>query len=201
MPYYGYCVIKNELVEESPSFLMNNKNNKSDKLNEENYKPSYIVAPRCYCLISDSPFFQVHFSVLLNLMSQDHVNRISLRMLPEMTDNNNNNTSNTVIDILKSYYSLKTPLAGETNSFKLPNDIYTTTIYNPIGDAEAKLIADWTLVVTCKILSLENLLTVYTAGIFIFKFLPVFLIFQSIALLEKPIIFVCKNLSTLSCVT
>jgi hypothetical protein len=41
-PYYGYCVIKNELVEEAPSKKIN-KNNKSDCVFPLKHKKFIII--------------------------------------------------------------------------------------------------------------------------------------------------------------
>ncbi|XLR27249.1 hypothetical protein S83_055149 [Arachis hypogaea] len=36
-----------------------------------------VSAPRCYCLLTRVPFFELHFEMLYSLIAQEHLNQIT----------------------------------------------------------------------------------------------------------------------------
>ncbi|KAL6060036.1 UDENN domain-containing protein [Balamuthia mandrillaris] len=81
--FYGFCVKQEELVDELPSFV------KSATMEQEMLSKDLpmggrrersglrYAAPRCYCLISRFPFFQLHFQVLYSLLATERFNLIN----------------------------------------------------------------------------------------------------------------------------
>jgi len=85
------------------------------------------------------------------------------------------------LDILSCYYSQQPPKPGQSLYFQLPGEKETRNFYCPLADEEERLVADWALVPTFHILSIETFVALFTG-----------------LLLERSIVIVCRNPSTLS---
>jgi len=64
--FYGICIHKKELLEDSPLCV------NQPQVETEVHKSTI----RCYCLVSKFPFFRLHFDFLLALFSVDHLFRL-----------------------------------------------------------------------------------------------------------------------------
>ncbi|KAL6901851.1 hypothetical protein ACP4OV_004727 [Aristida adscensionis] len=73
-PLYGVCLHIQEIVQRAPGIL-----GATSPLNPTSYKPSrfLVSAPRCYCLVTRVPFFELHYEMLNSIIAQDRLERIT----------------------------------------------------------------------------------------------------------------------------
>ncbi|KAM3315927.1 hypothetical protein ACQJBY_034202 [Aegilops geniculata] len=73
-PLYGVCLHVQEIVQRAPGIL-----GAVSPLNQTSYKPSrfLVSAPRCYCLLTRVPFFELHYEMLNSIISQERLDRIT----------------------------------------------------------------------------------------------------------------------------
>ncbi|KAI4995041.1 hypothetical protein ZWY2020_034944 [Hordeum vulgare] len=73
-PLYGVCLHVQEIVQRAPGIL-----GAVSPLNQTSYKPSrfLVSAPRCYCLLTRVPFFELHYEMLNSIISQEKAERIT----------------------------------------------------------------------------------------------------------------------------
>ncbi|EMS61328.1 hypothetical protein TRIUR3_23348 [Triticum urartu] len=73
-PLYGVCLHVQEIVQRAPGIL-----GAVSPLNQTSYKPSrfLVSAPRCYCLLTRVPFFELHYEMLNSIISQERLERIT----------------------------------------------------------------------------------------------------------------------------
>ncbi|GAQ83578.1 DENN domain containing protein [Klebsormidium nitens] len=72
---YGVCVLVHEMVQRPPGVLA-----MSMAFSPAPPTPlsKYLVsAPRCYCILTQYPFFDLHFEVLYNVLAQERLDRIT----------------------------------------------------------------------------------------------------------------------------
>uniref|UniRef100_A0A0A8YAA2 UDENN domain-containing protein n=1 Tax=Arundo donax TaxID=35708 RepID=A0A0A8YAA2_ARUDO len=73
-PLYGVCLHVQEIVQKAPGIL-----GAVSPLNPTSYKPSrfLVSAPRCYCLLTRVPFFELHYEMLNSIIAQERLDRIT----------------------------------------------------------------------------------------------------------------------------
>ncbi|KAK8446795.1 hypothetical protein SEVIR_9G546301v4 [Setaria viridis] len=73
-PLYGVCLHVQEIVQKAPGIL-----GAVSPLNPTSYKPSrfLVSAPRCYCLLTKVPFFELHYEMLNSIIAQERLDRIT----------------------------------------------------------------------------------------------------------------------------
>ncbi|EER95503.2 hypothetical protein BDA96_01G539500 [Sorghum bicolor] len=71
---YGVCLHVQEIVQKAPGIL-----GAVSPLNPNSYKPSrfLVSAPRCYCLLTKVPFFELHYEMLNSIIAQERLDRIT----------------------------------------------------------------------------------------------------------------------------
>ncbi|XP_078433160.1 DENN (AEX-3) domain-containing protein [Wolffia australiana] len=72
---YGSCVLVEEIVQKPPALL--------STLSEEQTSIStltrhIITAPRCYCILSRLPFFELHFGVIQSIFAEERLRRLTI---------------------------------------------------------------------------------------------------------------------------
>ncbi|KAK7396487.1 hypothetical protein VNO78_17528 [Psophocarpus tetragonolobus] len=78
---YGICLHVREIVQRPPGILgISSPFSQSSGLCSR----FLVSAPRCYCLLTRVPFFELHFEMLNSLIAQERLNRIT-QFLNEMT--------------------------------------------------------------------------------------------------------------------
>lgn len=78
---YGICVYVQEIVQRPPGILAMNFGT------SEPFSPTsrfLVSAPRCYCILTKLPFFELHFEVLNSIIAQERLERIT-QFVNEMT--------------------------------------------------------------------------------------------------------------------
>eukprot|EP01114_Cavostelium_apophysatum_P012324 TRINITY_DN2744_c0_g1_i3.p1 TRINITY_DN2744_c0_g1~~TRINITY_DN2744_c0_g1_i3.p1 ORF type:complete len:611 (+),score=131.35 TRINITY_DN2744_c0_g1_i3:35-1867(+) len=179
---YGVCITKTEFIEDVPTFF-NATNTTEHAFNLRDNRPNYKAAPRCYCIVSAYPHFAFHFEVLRCILGQDRIYRIMKSQTDDESAVLHFSEGLKSIELLRQNYRINTPQPGTKLDFEIPGQHQPKDFIYPSGDSEGKLIADWVLVATFKMMTLENILLMFAA-----------------ALLEKPIVVVSRNLSAVSCV-
>ncbi|VAH97876.1 unnamed protein product [Triticum turgidum subsp. durum] len=73
-PLYGVCLHVQEIVQRAPGIL-----GAVSPLNQTSYKPSrfLVSAPRCYCLLTRVPFFELHYEMLNRFVQHERLERIT----------------------------------------------------------------------------------------------------------------------------
>ncbi|XP_062209859.1 uncharacterized protein LOC133911580 isoform X1 [Phragmites australis] len=73
-PLYGVCLHVQEIVQKAPGIL-----GAVSPLKTTSYKPSrfLVSAPRCYCLLTRVPFFELHYEMLNSIIAQERLDRIT----------------------------------------------------------------------------------------------------------------------------
>ncbi|KAF8721312.1 hypothetical protein HU200_023245 [Digitaria exilis] len=73
-PLYGVCLHVQEIVQKAPGIL-----GAVSPLNPTSYRPSrfLVSAPRCYCLLTKVPFFELHYEMLNSIIAQERLDRIT----------------------------------------------------------------------------------------------------------------------------
>jgi hypothetical protein len=69
-PLYGVCLHVQEIVQKAPGIL-----GAVSPLNPNSYKPSrfLVSAPRCYCLLTKVPFFELHYEMLNRFVFRSNI--------------------------------------------------------------------------------------------------------------------------------
>lgn len=69
-PLYGVCLHVQEIVQKAPGIL-----GAVSPLNPTSYKPSrfLVSAPRCYCLLTKVPFFELHYEMLNRFVFRSNI--------------------------------------------------------------------------------------------------------------------------------
>ena len=72
-PIYGVCLHVQEIVQKAPGIL-----GAVSPLNPTSYKPSrfLVSAPRCYCLLTKVPFFELHYEMLNRFVFRSDISLI-----------------------------------------------------------------------------------------------------------------------------
>ncbi|KAG0558563.1 hypothetical protein KC19_10G038000 [Ceratodon purpureus] len=71
---YGVCVFVPEMVQRAPAFLSMN----SEISPRRSPRGRFLIsAPRCYCLLTRLPYFDLHFEVLNSIIAQERLDRIT----------------------------------------------------------------------------------------------------------------------------
>ncbi|KAL5796436.1 hypothetical protein ACOSQ2_001256 [Xanthoceras sorbifolium] len=78
---YGICLHVSEIVQRPPGIL-----GTSSPLPQSSGRCSrfLVSAPRCYCVLSKVPFFELHYEMLNSIISQERLNRIT-QVVSEMS--------------------------------------------------------------------------------------------------------------------
>lgn len=181
---YGICISKMDILEgqyKGTTNIWSKFGNTSTQLDNQNINTSDILAgPRCYCLLSKQPFFRLHFEVLLSILAQERIYKLTQFQNDDGLHERDvlDSLQKRILQILDCYYSRPVPKPGETLYFDLPfhYQLKSTTFYCPVGDDESRLISDWVLIPTFKILGIENFMHLFCA-----------------MLLEKPTIILSKR--------
>ncbi|KYQ93069.1 putative GTPase activating protein (GAP) [Tieghemostelium lacteum] len=184
--YYGICIVKDEEVLTLPNFIDPNSalnqpregyatvGEKKRGLNREQYD---FIAPRVYCLITRFPLFQLHFQMLHAILESER-----MLMLFSMSKSIDPGLTTRAIDILNLYHGINMDSIKDRIQFKIPSHDYKTDFHCPIG-SEDRLIADWSIYTAFQVLSIENILSLF-----------------SWVLLERQVLVVSKYLGNVSSV-
>mmetsp|Transcript_7226 Transcript_7226/g.10025 ORF Transcript_7226/g.10025 Transcript_7226/m.10025 type:complete len:665 (+) Transcript_7226:51-2045(+) len=105
---------------------------------------SFTIAPRCYCIITRYPFFQLHFDTLYAILALEHVHDIE--RMPTSNNDNNSNTPPTqplkdnlqqntgliqidtdILELLDKYKNLQIPNRGQMIEIEIPTVIAHAT--------------------------------------------------------------------------
>ncbi|KAG0611477.1 hypothetical protein M758_7G143900 [Ceratodon purpureus] len=71
---YGVCVFVPEMVQRAPAFLSMS----SELSPQQSSRGRFLIsAPRCYCLLTRMPYFDLHFGVLNSIIAQERLDRIT----------------------------------------------------------------------------------------------------------------------------
>ncbi|KAJ6821588.1 uncharacterized protein M6B38_391805 [Iris pallida] len=78
---YGVCLHVQEIVQRAPGILGD-----VSPLTNSSCKPSrfLVSAPRCYCILTSVPFFELHYEMLNSIVAQERLDRIT-QFVSEMT--------------------------------------------------------------------------------------------------------------------
>ncbi|KAK1266043.1 hypothetical protein QJS04_geneDACA000141 [Acorus gramineus] len=80
-PLYGVCLCVQELVQRPPGV----PGYVSPMSQPSSRRSRYLVAaPRCYCILTRVPFFELHYEMLNSIIAQERLNRIT-QFVSEMT--------------------------------------------------------------------------------------------------------------------
>ena len=80
---YGVAIAENEMVRLGPSRMLDNfQFLRSERLGFD--KRYVVAAPRCYCLISYMPFFELHFDIISTVLKIERVERLRMLMSDPM---------------------------------------------------------------------------------------------------------------------
>ncbi|KAG9447671.1 hypothetical protein H6P81_013799 [Aristolochia fimbriata] len=72
--FYGVCLHVQEIVQRLPAFL--GLNSPASRLSGRGSQ--YLVsAPRCYCILTRLPFFELHYQMLNSIIAQERLDRIT----------------------------------------------------------------------------------------------------------------------------
>ncbi|THU56222.1 hypothetical protein C4D60_Mb11t15020 [Musa balbisiana] len=73
-PFYGVCLHVQEIVQRAPGIL-----GAVSPLPHSSCKSSrfLVSAPRCYCLLTRVPFFELHYEMLNSIIAQERLDRIT----------------------------------------------------------------------------------------------------------------------------
>jgi len=71
LPLYGICMYSEEVLHRPPVLARERYSNCKAP-----YRQCLIAAPRCYCILSQYPFFPLHFQVLNIILSMERLHRI-----------------------------------------------------------------------------------------------------------------------------
>eukprot|EP01101_Sappina_pedata_P006860 TRINITY_DN3513_c0_g1_i1.p1 TRINITY_DN3513_c0_g1~~TRINITY_DN3513_c0_g1_i1.p1 ORF type:complete len:771 (+),score=140.42 TRINITY_DN3513_c0_g1_i1:27-2315(+) len=183
--YYGMCVLKEEILDTMPSFIRSkspfssgNSAFKNMRNLEAMKKKTVTVGPRCYCLISRYPFFNLHFSVLYSILGKERLYTL-VSYTSDGTESSKLRSESR--KIVRAYYKQVVPKIGEEISFFLPGE--TTAFKADMTSVADSVTAcgEWGIGPLCKTLSLPQLIALYQA-----------------VLLENKILVISKNLGVLS---
>lgn len=71
---YGVCLQVQEIVQKPPAILV------ASSLRSQSsgqFSRFLVSAPRCYCVLTRVPFFELHYEMLKSIIAQDRLNRIT----------------------------------------------------------------------------------------------------------------------------
>jgi hypothetical protein len=175
---YGVCVHNREFNHSLPSFLPT-PYPQSSLLNRQRATASN----RCYCFITRFPFFESHFNVLYAIIAAERHIKVMECMdgeetRPILSPSVNTNVSESR-SLIRAYYALNVPPAGSSVNFQITGQI-PCDIHLP-REKEDGLLSDWCFPILFKSLSLENVMTFFSA-----------------ILSEIQIIFICQDLGLVS---
>ncbi|KAL8170204.1 hypothetical protein V2J09_022008 [Rumex salicifolius] len=80
---YGVCLLVPEIVQRSPSIL----GGSAPLCHAQTASRFLVSAPRCYCLLTRVPFFELHYEMLNSIVAQERLNRIT-QFVSEMNVSN-----------------------------------------------------------------------------------------------------------------
>eukprot|EP01132_Coremiostelium_polycephalum_P000848 gene848-1057_t len=109
-----------------------------------------------YCFLSRFPFFQLHFQMLHAVLENERMS-----MLFSMTQATDPGCTTSSMDILDMYYKINMEDIKDRIQFKIPTHDYKTDYHCPIG-SEDKLIGDWSLFTAFQLLSIDDILNIFT---------------------------------------
>ncbi|XP_057839634.2 uncharacterized protein LOC131049560 isoform X1 [Cryptomeria japonica] len=71
---YGCCMVVEEVVQKPPGLMAMNAD---VSVFHSPLSRFFVSAPRCYCILSKMPFFNLHFAILKSIFSQERLERIT----------------------------------------------------------------------------------------------------------------------------
>ncbi|XP_031100056.1 uncharacterized protein LOC116004232 [Ipomoea triloba] len=71
---YGVCLQVREIVQRPPAIYVNSSAPCQSPLGSSRF---LVSAPRCYCVLTRVPFFELHYEMLNSLIAQERLNRIT----------------------------------------------------------------------------------------------------------------------------
>lgn len=172
---YGICASRPEPVDLLPSFV--------EEASAEEWKRrrgACQVAPRVYCLLTRKPYFVLHYDIIYSVIAHERLIRMNCEFRPK-TEVSDGSGRREVLDILSRYFDARVPVPGERFHLSMPFEHRDLSFFCPLGDTRATLLAQWCTVVTFRVLSLDNILCLFSAA------------FQ-----ERQIVVMSRNLGFLS---
>eukprot|EP01102_Stenamoeba_stenopodia_P019793 TRINITY_DN7554_c0_g1_i1.p1 TRINITY_DN7554_c0_g1~~TRINITY_DN7554_c0_g1_i1.p1 ORF type:complete len:591 (+),score=95.14 TRINITY_DN7554_c0_g1_i1:82-1854(+) len=158
---YAICVLVHDFVNSHPLF---------DKPQAISNRSRFdFVAPRCYCLLSRFPFFQLHFEFLYSVLGAERLWRLT-------SEQNQTLIKEELMRLLSVYYNTAVPNDGEVLSLDLPHELTSMQFYCTPSMKEDEMIANWCFAGLFRIVPLNVIISLYNT-----------------ALLEKPIVIVCPH--------
>ncbi|XP_052211443.1 uncharacterized protein LOC127814175 isoform X2 [Diospyros lotus] len=120
---YGVCLHVQEIVQRAPTIF-----GAASPIPQSSrgFSRFLVAAPRCYCVLTRVPFFELHYEMLNSIIAQDRLNRIT-QVVSEMS----------LIDYVPSGEKVLNPMNGNIDS---PYDISSTDWMGsaiPIGNVLA----------------------------------------------------------------
>ncbi|KAK7245288.1 hypothetical protein RIF29_40127 [Crotalaria pallida] len=117
---YGVCLHVPEIVQRPPGILSTS----SPISHPSGISSRFLVsAPRCYCLLTRVPFFELHFEMLNSLLAQERLNRItqfvneltlngSIPSTPKLDDQLSSNANSPERESFSDWMDFAIPLDG-----------------------------------------------------------------------------------------
>ncbi|CAL0326845.1 unnamed protein product [Lupinus luteus] len=117
---YGVCLHVSEIVQRPPGIL----GTSYPHSHPSGICSRFLVsAPRCYCLLTRVPFFELHFEMLNSLIAQERLNRISqfvneltltgsIPSTPKLDDQMSSNANSPERELFNDWMSCAIPLDG-----------------------------------------------------------------------------------------
>ncbi|KAL6056310.1 putative GTPase activating protein [Balamuthia mandrillaris] len=169
---YGICVSKNELLTSYPSFFKKTKKRRSDKL---------LAAPRCYCLLSRFPFFQLHFEILYSILAEERSNMLAAVSQESSSSSSSALEESSVIRLLKEFQTVQLSAELENIGPAFSRGPALSFTFSCPSGSEEDRIGEWCFASTGRLFSLPDLIRLFKA-----------------VMMEYKIVVVCTNLGILS---
>mmetsp|Transcript_10292 Transcript_10292/g.41892 ORF Transcript_10292/g.41892 Transcript_10292/m.41892 type:complete len:462 (+) Transcript_10292:47-1432(+) len=196
---YGVCLTYEEIVSVPPSFLRKPYPEVEESLRQ---KSTFFIAPRCFCMLSEFPFFKPHLSVLKGIACAERHNAdvlLNKVMEAQMLGTTEREHSGTDADpvrrmmsgddqyiasemIVDQYYTLAVPPPERVANCVLQTQPKPVQFTFQTG-SERELLADWCLPKLAQMFSFKE-----------------FLVFFAALMLEKSVLVLSKNLDSAAAV-
>ncbi|KAL6061973.1 DENN domain-containing protein 5B [Balamuthia mandrillaris] len=174
---YGICVSKNEL-------LTKTKKRRPDKL---------LAAPRCYCLLSRFPFFQLHFEILYSILviyllsfgnffqAEERSNMLAAVSQESSSSSSSALEESSVIRLLKEFQTVQLTAELENIGPAFSRGPALSFTFSCPSGSEEDRIGEWCFASTGRLFSLPDIVRLFKA-----------------VMMEYKIVVVCSNLGILS---
>lgn len=175
---YGVCVTYEEIVCVPPSFMRKSYDELEGSLQEES---SFFIAPRCFCMLSEFPFFKPHLSVLKGIVSAERHNadvllhKVMAKQLETLSQRERGDSISDPVRELPSlgeyiaglmivdqYYNLAVPPPERVANCVLQTRPQEVKFTFQTG-SERELLADWCIPMLAQMFTFKEFLTFFAA--------------------------------------